>query len=89
MNALLTIAATPPPDTEGLGRGLAMVLALALLGIAFVGAVAFGAAIRRARRLRADAANRRDTVRTDAWAEAGKRVEPADAEVDPEGPTQA
>lgn len=76
MNAFLIIATTPPADTDSLGRGVALVLALALLGIVLVGAVALGAAVRRARRMRAEAAKRRPTERSDAWGEAGRRVQP-------------
>ncbi|MEM1185094.1 MAG: hypothetical protein AAGI53_08820 [Planctomycetota bacterium] len=76
----VTIASTPTPTSE-IGRGLTLVLMLALLGIALVGTVAFAAAFRRARRLRAEAAKRRATEHSDAWNESARRLEvPPDGE---------
>jgi len=63
---------------ESLGRGMWMVLGLALLALVLVCMSAVVFALRRGRRMRADAGRRRASARLDAWSEAGKRAEPAD-----------
>jgi len=75
-DAVPTAAASA--EASEVGRGLRMLLALTLLCVVFVVVVALGVAMRRARRLRADAAKKRVTANRDAWAESGRRARPVD-----------
>ena len=79
-------------DSAEVGRLVSMLLVLALLGVILVGGVALTVAVRRARRLRAEAAQKHETVRTDAWAESARRMtDPPEIEpeVDPDAETRS
>lgn len=78
LDALLTLAA-PDPSTVAARRGMGMIGIIAIIGFLVVFGLALTVALRRGRRARERAAAHRAAPihhGTDAWSEAGRRVDP-------------